>query len=282
MGRVAGVLGVLGSLVVGPSSAQADDRAAEELSVLGRTELVRVVAPDTGKSEQGLARIDTGAVRSSIDSDLARDLGLDLDDADEVTVRSSLGREERPLVPVTLQIGERTIRTRVTVNDRSRLSSPILIGRHDLDGFLVDVTETRLTAPGADTSAPASLTALGRKEKVRVVAPGTRNSAEEFARIDTGAARSSIDSDLARDLGLDLDDAERITVKSSLGREERPLVRVTLQIGERTIRTRVTVTDRSRLSSPILIGRDDLDGFLVDVSTTHLTRPGVDPSARRS
>jgi len=149
---------MLGALLLGSSSAGADERAPERVSVLGRKERVRVVAPDTGKSGEELARIDTGAVRSSIDTDLARELGLDLDDAEKVTVTSSLGREERPLVSVTLQIGDRSIRTRVTVTDRSHLSTPVLIGRHDLDGFLVDVTKTHLTRPAVDTSAPTSTT----------------------------------------------------------------------------------------------------------------------------
>jgi hypothetical protein len=70
------------------------------------------------------------------------------------------------------------------------------------------------------------------------VAPGDGASKEGFARIDTGAARSSIDTDLARELGLDLAGAEKLTVKSSLGVETRPVVRVTLQIDGRSIRRR--------------------------------------------
>jgi hypothetical protein len=44
------------------------------------------------------------------------------------------------------------------VNDRSDLTSPILVGRHDLDGFVVDVSRTHLTTPGADR--PPSALAL--------------------------------------------------------------------------------------------------------------------------
>ena len=126
-------------------------------------------------------------------------------------------------------------------------------------------------AAGAD---PAGSTTLGRKELVRVVSTQTVQSREKFARIDTGAERSSIDTGLAKELGLDLAHAERLKVTSSLGEEERPVVGVTLQIGSRTIPTKVTVTDRQQLSSQVLVGRHDLDGFLVDVARTHLTTPG--------
>jgi len=147
---VAGVFAVLAALLVGSSSAQAADGASDGVSTLGRKELVRVLAPDTGRSAEEFARIDTGAARSSIDTDLAEKLGLDLKNAEKIEVKSSLGQEERPIVWVTLQIDGRSIPTRVTVNDRSHLSSAILVGRHDLDGFVVDVAQTHLTRPGAE------------------------------------------------------------------------------------------------------------------------------------
>src|SRR3954447_4966252 len=160
-GLLAGLLGVLAvvaALVLGASSAQAAGTRPDGASTLGRKELVRVVAPQGGKSHEGFARIDTGAARSSIDTKLAKELGLDLANAEKLTVTSSLGTETRRVVRVTLQIDGRSIPTRVTVNDRSDLTSPILVGRHDLDGFVVDVSQTHLTTPGADT--PPSALAL--------------------------------------------------------------------------------------------------------------------------
>ena len=146
-----GLLAVCGVLLVGAGSASAAGAGSQSPSTLGRKELVRVVAPGSGTSEEDFARIDTGAARSSIDVKLAKKLGLDLDGADKITVKSSLGVERRPVVPVTLQIDGRSIPTRVTVNDRSDLTSPILIGRHDLDdGFVVDVSRTHLTTPGGN------------------------------------------------------------------------------------------------------------------------------------
>src|SRR5919112_6420965 len=146
-----GLVAVCGVLLLGAGSASAAGTGSPSPSTLGRKELVRVVAPDTGTSEEAFARIDTGAARSSIDIELAKKLGLDLDGAEKITVKSSLGVERRPVVQVTLQIDGRSIPTRVTVNDRSELTSPILVGRHDLnEGFVVDVSRTHLTTPGAN------------------------------------------------------------------------------------------------------------------------------------
>lgn len=64
---------------------------------------MRITGPD-GEKVGALARIDTGASSSSIDDDIAEELGFDLDDAETVTVASSLGREERPVVVGGLQL----------------------------------------------------------------------------------------------------------------------------------------------------------------------------------
>jgi hypothetical protein len=152
------LVAVFAAVVLGASSAAASGSRADATSTLGRKELVRVTSPQTGKSQEGFARIDTGAARSSIDTELAQQLGIDLKGAEQLTVTSSLGTERRPVVRVTLHVGGRSIPTKVTVNDRSDLSSRILVGRHDLDGFVVDVSKTHLTTPGADT--PPSALAL--------------------------------------------------------------------------------------------------------------------------
>ena len=60
---------------------------------------------------------------------------------------------------------------------------------------------------------------------------------------------------------------------SALGVEERPVIAVTLWLKGRKIATTMTVSDRKDLSFPVIIGRVDLDGFLVD--------PQVDPLKRR-
>ncbi len=132
------------------------NRRAEH--VIGTQELVRVTGP-TGKTVEMVARIDTGAVSSSIDDDIARQLEFDLENAPTTTIASSLGREERPVVSGALQIAGEQKGTRFNVADRSARSNLVLIGRDDLRGFQVAIGQRLLTTPGQDV-APSALRAL--------------------------------------------------------------------------------------------------------------------------
>lgn len=92
------------------------------------------------------------------------------------------------------------------------------------------------------------------------------------ARIDTGAEYSSIDTDLASELGLE-PTGRRVTVFGALGREEREVVSATLTIRDRTSITEFTLSDRSELDTDVLIGRRDLVGATVRVDSSALTTP---------
>lgn len=148
-----GVAALLVSLVAAPSV----DQASSERVAVGETEPVRITGPD-GTTVEALARIDTGASRSSIDEKIADELGLDLEDAETVTVTSALGSEERPVVDVALQLGGRAQASLVSVNDREGLSTPVLIGRGDLEAFQVLVGQSLLTTPG-EPKAPSAVSA---------------------------------------------------------------------------------------------------------------------------
>lgn len=106
--------------------------------VLGLAESVEVINPVSGKTIRVRAKIDTGANSSSIDTEVAEQLGVDLDDAKKRKFRSALGREARPIVDLEMRIGGRTIRTSMSVDDRSKLKYEMLVGAKDLQGFLVD------------------------------------------------------------------------------------------------------------------------------------------------
>lgn len=61
--------------------------------------------------------------------------------ADVREIRTSEGEEVRYLVPMTLTVDEVEREVLVSLNDRSRMSYSMLLGRNFLDGqFLVDVT----------------------------------------------------------------------------------------------------------------------------------------------
>ena len=88
------------------------------------------------------AKVDTGAWRTSIDKTLAQDLHL-LDENNVLWYRkfhSAFGREKRPVIAVTFWLKGKKIRTTAGVTDRSKLRSPLIIGRKDLGGFLVNPT----------------------------------------------------------------------------------------------------------------------------------------------
>jgi hypothetical protein len=109
------------------------------------------------------------------------------------------------------------------------------------------------------------------------------------ARIDTGAATSSLD---ARDLKVEggvaefklskkyggltlrLPVVDWLTIRSSEASEERPIVEVEFCIGSKRIRTRVNLNDRSTVRYPVLIGRNALkENFVVDCMQERCSPP---------
>lgn len=114
-------------------------RAEEGIKTVDVFEEVKIKGKD-GKKLTVPAKIDTGAWRTSIDKTLAEDLGL-LEEKNvlwEKAVRSSIGREKRPVINITFWLKGKKIKTTAGVADRSRLRKPLIIGRGDLVGFLVN------------------------------------------------------------------------------------------------------------------------------------------------
>lgn len=117
------------------------DRVAAEKGIKTLNVLEKVkIKVGKKKWQESLAKIDTGAFRSSIDRKLAEELGL-LTDKNLLYsrhYRSSMGRSfERKVIEVTLKIAGRRVKTAVSVVDRSHMNTPLLVGRRDLAGFMV-------------------------------------------------------------------------------------------------------------------------------------------------
>jgi len=125
---------------------------------------------------------------------------------------------------------------------------------------------------------------IGRAERVDFP------SAEVFnvpAKIDTGAYRTSVwASDIREEDGVlkfklmgpqseyysgkdcEVKKYEIVDVESSMGTiQQRYSILFSIKVGHKTIRTNITLADRSKKTYPVLIGRKFLrDRYLVDIS----------------
>jgi alpha-L-glutamate ligase-like protein len=92
-----------------------------------------------------------------------------------------------------------------------------------------------------------------------------KSKVEVKAKIDTGAWKTSIDRDLAEKLGI-LKSSNVLWTKiyrSSFGEEKRQVVNLTFFLAGRRIETIASIANRKNLRTPLIIGRRDLDGFLI-------------------
>ena len=150
----------------------------EELSgkrVIGSIEKVKLIGKD-GKEIEVEAKIDTGADSTSIDIELAKQLGFeevlkffetipkpdstDRDDLKKISdaydtkyrtahpdlqaitfTYSANGFSMRPKIEISLLIDGLLVPARVTIADRASLEYPVIIGRKSLRKFLVDVSK---------------------------------------------------------------------------------------------------------------------------------------------
>jgi alpha-L-glutamate ligase-like protein len=113
-------------------------RAEEGVKTIGVWEEIKVLSGD-GVKAAVKAKIDTGAWKTSIDKDLADKLNLEKKSNIlwEKEYKSSLGSERRKVIGLTIFIAGRRITTIANVANRSNLRSQVIIGRRDLEGFLV-------------------------------------------------------------------------------------------------------------------------------------------------
>ncbi|MDD5396932.1 MAG: sugar-transfer associated ATP-grasp domain-containing protein [Candidatus Moranbacteria bacterium] len=137
---------------------------------------------------------------------------------------------------------------------------------------------------------------IGTIEKIKLMGIKGR-TVELEAKIDTGAGFTSIDIDLAQQLGFEdtvaeyqkiettykdirhLSKKERwdiykhiphlesmVVVNSASGSTYRPTIKITVIMDDVVIPTKVTLINRAHLKYPIIIGKRNLKKFLIDVN----------------
>jgi len=126
---------------------------------------------------------------------------------------------------------------------------------------------------------------IGEVEEVILMPWGVRLP----ARIDTGAATSSLDArelkvknnvaefKLPKRYGgfeLHLPVREWQCIRSADFKEKRPVVEITFCLGPKIVRVEVNLNDRSTVKYPLILGRNALkDYFIVDCERSHCLPP---------
>ncbi|MBW2993516.1 RimK/LysX family protein [Candidatus Woesearchaeota archaeon] len=104
--------------------------------IIGLTEKVRISGKRTSRTI--IARIDTGATRSSIDAKLAALLQLG-PVIKTILVKSAHGNRLRPVIKAPILIARKDINAEFTIADREHMKYKALIGQNVLKkGFLIN------------------------------------------------------------------------------------------------------------------------------------------------
>jgi len=157
----------------------------------------------------------------------------------------------------------------------------------------VVVSEPEVGATGDVAARPAGKQVVGAVEKVLITPPGLVLP----ARIDTGAATSSIDArnieaferngdswvrffmlnpESGEEVGIECKVVRRVRIVQAIKdeKERRKVVELLVTLGNSVRTAEFTLTDRSHMEYPVLIGRNILmDSMTVDVSKKYISTP---------
>ncbi|WP_435184475.1 RimK/LysX family protein [Halobellus sp. EA9] len=119
--------------------------------------------------------------------------------------------------------------------------------------------------PRVETGPAGERPTIGYIEEV--VVSGTSGSTQAFAKSDTGATRTSIDTSLAAEIGAGpIKSMTRVKSGSVKSGKARPVVDLVIGIGGTQHTVTASVEDRSHMDYPLLLGRDILQHYQVDVT----------------
>ena len=108
---------------------------------------------------------------------------------------------------------------------------------------------------------------LGYTSRIRI--NGRDGTERAVAKSDTGAKRTSIDTDLAGRIGAGpLVGTTDVRSGAGSDTETRSLVDIDLCLNGRWRTVTASITDRSEMAYPVLLGRDVLESYTLDISRT--------------
>lgn len=101
--------------------------------------IIGLIEPVKVMDKKFLAKVDTGAKRSSMDLSLAKKLGLTKELWGIRKVKSANGEEYRPVIKTKISVANRIMPATFTITRRENLKHKILIGVNVLkNGFIID------------------------------------------------------------------------------------------------------------------------------------------------
>lgn len=101
----------------------------------------------------------------------------------------------------------------------------------------------------------------------RITVSGSSDAESCIAKSDTGAERTSIDTALAGRIGVGpMTGSTQVRSATGTGSETRPLVDVDLRIAGDWHAVTASVTDRGQMTYPLLLGRDVLSEYTIDIN----------------
>ena len=109
----------------------------DKRKIIGLTEKVMVLG-NNGHKKEVVAKIDTGATKSSIDVNLAANLNLGPVIRSKL-VKSASGNKLRPVIETLVKFAGKKIKEEFTLADRAHMKYAIVIGQNILgSNFLID------------------------------------------------------------------------------------------------------------------------------------------------
>lgn len=137
------------------------EREVEELTgkhILGNIEEVELLPLERGKPFKLLAQIEPGKLTTSLDTEIARALGITAE------------KTAKDFVKAEFILGGKRIKTAVSLKDYSRAEYPMIIGRRDLREFLIDPAKP-LLQPEEKGGSPAAKSGSSKRKKAVIRDP---------------------------------------------------------------------------------------------------------------